>query len=233
MMLRRLAYVAFAVCGLHALRGMMRLHPGTAQARARQQALVFCAVSSGLPVLAVWLLSQLKPAYSTRYLLVFLPGYCMMVAAGLQMLPWKTARLMVVIVLVSTLLVGDWRTWRVEQNTDWRGVADYVVTRAQTGDVVLFSPRWNVKPFEYYSRERVDTNMDLPIPVTAQAAESVVRELSKSYQRVWFVWDEGHYSDVSGIAKQVLEEQYTAMTDVRFRGVAHVLLYVRRPGRIS
>jgi len=176
-------------------------------------------------VLAVWLLSQVKPMYSTRYLLIFLPGYCMLVAAGLAQLPWRGAQQVVTLVLVLTLLVGSWQAWRVEQNADWRGVASYVGSQSLPGDVVLFSPRWNVKPFEYYSRGSVDTNMDLPIPVTLEAANGVVNDIAWRYRRVWLVWQEGHYSDVNGLAKHVLDSQYDAIEQSSFAGVDQLILY--------
>ena len=232
-LLRRLAYVAFGVCMAVALYRLARPNAVGQPKRSVRGGLLFCVIYAGLPLLVVWVLSQFKPMYSTRYLLVFLPGYCMIIAAGIGMLPRRGARLVTVLALAATLLVGNWNAWRVEQNADWRGVASYVVDHARTGDAVLFSPRWNVKPFEYYNRGRVDVNMDLPIPVTLEEAERVVSELSKTHSRVWFVWDEGHYSDMTGIAKRALDAQYAQSQEVGFRGVDHVLLYVPKTGRGS
>jgi len=230
-MLRRAAYLLFALCVLVAILRMLRL--GEAKSRLLsgeakshyREGILFCLVYAVLPVLTIWLLSQVKPMYSVRYLLPFFPPYCILVAAGIDSLPRSRARIAVALLLVLTLLVGNWNVWRVEQNADWRGVTLHVLAQAQPGDVVLFSPRWNVKPFDYYNRGRVDINMDLPIPVAVDAAQSVVAGISQRYRRVWLVWQPGHYSDPNGIAKQILDRQYRVAQDKSFRGVDRLILY--------
>jgi len=190
-----------------------------------REGLWFCLLYLCLPVSTVWLLSQVKPMYSVRYLLAFLPPYCVLLAKGLVSLRWKTAAAVLILFLASTMLIGDWNAWRNDQNPDWRGLTSHVLEQAQLGDVVLFSPRWNAKPFEYYSQGRIDINMDLPIPVTPAATEAVVNDISSRYQRVWLVWTSGHYSDPAGIVKQRLDQQYDVLTEQGFRGVDRLILY--------
>lgn len=223
--LRRIAYLLFAGCILAAVHRMFRSSQAGDRVERVREGILFCLMYAAVPVLVVWLLSQAKPMYSIRYLLVFLPAYCLLVAVGIDRLPWKWVQLAATALLVLTLLVGNWNAWRVEQNPDWRGVALHVVQRAQPGDAVLFSPRWNVKPFEYYNKGRVDINMDLPIPVTLEAAQTVVADISQRYQRVWLVWQRGHYSDPDGLAKQVLDGQYRVVEDWAFRSVDRLILY--------
>jgi hypothetical protein len=216
-MLRRVAYVLTAVCILAAI-FRMRLERD-------REAVLYCLAYVAFPVLTVWLLSQAKPMYSIRYLLLFLPPYCILVAKGIDSLRWSGARIAVALFLVLTLLVGNWNTWRTEQNADWRGVASHVLGQAQPGDVALFSPRWNEKPFDYYNRGRIDINMDLPIPVTVDAAQRVVADISRRHQRVWLVWQSGHYSDPDGVVKQILESRYQVVQERGFRGVDRLILY--------
>ena len=178
-----------------------------------------------VPLLTAWLLSQAKPMYTIRYLLPFLPAYCILVAAGIDGLRWDGARFVVTLALVGVLLFGDWGAWRTEQNPDWRGLTSYILEQAQTGDVVLFSPRWNVKPFEYYARGRVEINMDLPIPVTEDAARGVVADVTHRHERVWLVWEPGHYSDPGGIVKQMLDGQFVVAGEQAFRGTGELRLY--------
>jgi len=242
-MLRRAAYLWFGLGIVAAVLRMFRLSGaefsprpadgGTrhlsdkrgTKARFERDGILFCLAYAGLPVLTAWLLSQAKPMYSIRYLLPFLPPYCVLVAKGFDSFRWNWASTVVVLFLVLTLLVGNWNAWRTEQNADWRGVVSHVLEQAQPGDVVLFSPRWNVKPFDYYNRGRVDINMDLPIPVTFDAARGVVADISQRYQRVWLVWQCGHYSDPDGIVKQILDSQGRVVETRDFRGVDHLILY--------
>ena len=228
--LRRIAYLLFGLCALAALLRSLRAHsvkPGypASQAYSDRDGTLFCLSYAALPVLAVWLLSQIKPMYSVRYLLPFLPPYCIWLASGIDHLKWKRVQAMVTFLLALTLLVGNWNAWRVEQNPDWRGLVSYVVARAQPGDVVLFSPRWNEKPFDYYNHDRVPINMDLPIPVTVEAAADVVESITRHYRRVWLVWERGHYSDPDGIVKRTLDGQGKIVEEKPFRGVDRLVLY--------
>ncbi len=221
--LRRVVYVVFIISLLAAV--LRVLWPS----RGDSDGVLFCLMGGALPVLSIWLLSQFKPMYSIRYLLVFVPLYWMLVAYGLGALPHPVIRVAVTTLLLMTLMVGNWVTWRVEQNPDWRGVASHVLESARPGDVVLFSPRWNVKPFEYYTDARIDTNMDLPIPVTQEAAQAVVDDVAQRYQRVWLVWQRGHYSDPDGIPKRILEDRFRVVEEALFRGVDHLILYELGP----
>jgi len=221
---RRAAYLVFAFAVVSAIVLVLRVAKGE-RARAEREGLGFCLLYLCLPVGTVWLVSQLKPMYSVRYLLAFLPPYCVWVAKGLGSLRWKVASAVLILFLASTMLVGDWNVWRSDQNPDWRGLTSHVLEQARAGDVVLFSPRWNAKPFEYYSQGRVDINMDLPIPVTTAATEAVIEDIAGQYQRVWLVWTRGHYSDPDGMVKQHLDEQYHALTELDFRGVDRLILY--------
>lgn len=250
-LLRRAAYVLFGICGLFAVtrlfaqsrtapsftgqddipKGMV---PGKSQAD--REGVLFCLAYVSVPLLTVWLLSQVKPMYTIRYLLLFLPAYCILVAEGVERMSETSSwgrlcpqrnwiRIVIVSLLALFLLVGDWNAWRIERNADWRGASSYVLQQAQPDDVVLFSPRWNVKPFDYYARGRVAINMDLPIPVTKSAAQEVVSDIAQRYRRVWLFWERGHYSDPDGIAKRILDSQFGLVETRNFHGVESLFLY--------
>jgi hypothetical protein len=229
--LRRVAYLLFAISNLAAILSVFPSSSGEARPRGHRdrEGVLFCLAYVGLPLLTVWLLSQLKPMYSIRFLLVFLPPYYILVAKGIDSLRWDWARAAFALALTVSLLVGNWNAWRTEQNPDWRGLTSYILAQAQPGDTVLFSPRWNEKPFTYYSRGRIDVNTDLPTPVTMDAAQQVVEDIYQQHQRVWLVWTRGHYSDPDGIVKQILERRYGAAEERGFRGVDRLILYDLHP----
>jgi len=216
-LLRRAAYALFGICILSAVSALFFT--------LNREKLLFYLMYVGVPLLTAWLLSQAKPMYSIRYLLPFLPPYCTLVAVGIDSLKSNWARVAVTSLLALTLLVGDWNAWRIEQNADWRGVSSYVLERAHPGDVVLFSPRWNEKPFDYYARGHIEINMDLPIPVTVDAAQQVVADIGNRYKRVWLIWERGHYSDPDGIVKQILDSRYQVIEEHSLRGVGTPVLY--------
>jgi mannosyltransferase len=185
----------------------------------------FCVLYVVVPLLTSWLLSQIKPMYSERYLVPFVPPYCILVACGLQALKWPWLRLAIVLCLVLTLLLGNWNEWRIAQREDWRWASSYVLARAEPGDVVLFVPRWLAKPFDYYARGRVALSMDLPVTVTVQAAQDVATDTAQHHKRAWLVWQRGHYSDPNGTVKQVLDSRFRLVEEVAFPGVGILALY--------
>jgi uncharacterized membrane protein len=241
-LLRRGAYVLFGVCVLSALSALFARRSGKVR-----EGTLFCLMYVGVPLATVWLLSQFKPMYTVRYLLPFLPAYCILVAAGIERLGVLAAlrgalgsrsvacgiwvRGGVTLALVLTMLYADWNAERVERNPDWRAASSFVVAETQPGDVVLFSPRWNYKPFDYYARGRLALDIDLPIPVTEGAARSVVDDVARRYQRVWLFWERGHYSDPEGVAKRVLESRFELVETREFHGIQSLFLYDLRASR--
>ncbi len=189
----------------------------------------FCVLYVVVPLLTAWLLSQIKPMYSERYLLPFLPPYCILVACGLRALKWHWLRWAIVLCLTLTLLLGNWNAWRIAQREDWRWASSYVLARARPGDVVLFLPRWLAKPFDYYARGRLALSMDLPVPVTAQAAQDVATDTAQRYKRAWLVWQRGHYSDPDGVVRQVLDSRFRLVEEVEFPEVGSLVLYSLEP----
>lgn len=226
--LRRLAYALFGLCLLSGVWALAPSRTGASQARtegAPREGVLFCLLYVIVPLFTVWLLSQVKPMYTVRYLLPFLPAYCILVAQGAHNLPWHWARTFAVVSLTAILLVGDYGAWRTARNADWRDASALVLGQAQPGDVVLFSPRWDEKPFEYYARQRMPINMDLPIPVTDRAAQQVVADLSRQFRRVWLFWERGHYSDPDGLAKLTLDDRARPVGMWDFQGIHSLFLY--------
>lgn len=221
---RRAAYLLFAALLLGAVITALRSRRDGVGARYRDGVL-FCVAAVVLPLGVVWLVSQWKPMYTTRYLLPFLPAYCIWTAAGLRALKWKGLRLVAASALLLILATGVWYTYETLQKPDWRSATAYVVSYVQPGDVGLFSPRWNYKPFDYYAPGRLELDLDLPVPTTEESAQAAVSDIARKYKRVWFFWEEGHYGDPRGIAKTLLDQRFQPLETTQFPGVDSVILY--------
>ncbi len=222
--MRRGAYLLYAACLLAALWAARRSR-NESERQSRREALLFCAGYVAVPLLTIWLLSQVKPMYTMRYLLPFLPPYCIWVASGLRSIPWRWPRIATGVVLILVLLAGDWYTLQAPQKPDWRSASAYVAARVLPGDVALFSPRWNSKPFDYYAPELLELNLDLPVPTTDEAARAAIVDIGQRYRRVWFFWQADHYGDPSAIAKRLLDAQFRPVETREFRGLGSVILY--------
>ena len=236
---RRMTYLLFGLSALVALLGCggwgrKRETPcGLTEGQATGFALAYLA----LPLGAAWLISQWIPLYSLRYVLPFLLPFLLLVARGVRLVAVAGGRFRVVRSLWLPLLVGllglsgfGVYVNAVEaQNPDWRGVVDYVLGRAEERDIVLFSPRWNVKPFDYYARGRLDLYDQMPVPVPEQGLDEVLWEPLGDRERAWLIWEPGHYSDPEGWLQAYMDARYERLGERGYRGIGRLLLYDLRP----
>ncbi len=218
--LRWLTYAMLAGLGLWAVWTTVRVRdPG-------RRGVFFAAAYLAVPVGAAWLVSQVKPLYSERYLLTFLPGYLLLAARGIGALPRAWLRRGTVAVLVVALAFGLWQMGSVPQTEDWRSVAAYVSGRAADGDVAVFYPGWNEKPFGYYATTDLPAWTWFKVPLPPDEVESSVRPGVEGYRRAWLIWSVGHYGDPNGLVKRCMDEHYTLVDEQRFRGPIGVALYI-------
>ena len=127
--------------------------------------------------------------------------------------------------LVLTQAAGICVNVREPQNPDWRGTADYVLQRAQTEDVVVFSPGWNVKPFDYYAQEAVDVYGSTPVPLPTGDLDTVLEAPLEDHSRLWLIHEPDHYTDPDGRLEAALDARFPRLDTMEFRGVGRLVLY--------
>lgn len=223
-LVRRGAYLLFWACAAVGLLTARDRKPRLSSLTG-SEALGFAAAYLMLPLAMAWVVSQWKPMYALRYLLPFLPPYLLLVARGAISIRGGWVRGVVIALLVLTQVVGVCINASEEQNPDWRGVAEYVVTRARPGDVVMFSPGWNVKPFDYYAQGAVDVYGDTPVPVPEEEIDEVLEEPLRDHGRLWLIHEPGHYTDPEGQLEEALDARFARLDSGEFRGVGSIVLY--------
>ncbi len=222
--LRRVGYALFAGACLLAVGAAIVQWRRKLSSRASQAFLfnlLYLIVSLG----AVWLVSQVKPMYARRYLLPFLPPYLLLVAAGLRQIPWLAWRAAASGALVALCLLGVGFMGYYPQNDPWRSAARYVEARAQAGDVVVFVPQWNYKPFDYYARDDLPLYHELPVPLPEGADVQALLAPLAHYQRLWLVWTPGHYADRDGRVQAHLDERFARLLRGDLGGAGLISLY--------
>jgi len=228
---RRGAYLLFGACALLALLGLARKQEGSSTPLTGKQALAFVVGYLTVPLGTAWALSQWKPMYAARYLLPFLPAYLLLVARGATLVRRTWVRWGLVGLLALSQALGAFINIRESQNPDWRGLASYVVERAKPGDVVMFSPGWNVKPFDYYAQGAVDVYGDAPVPLPQGSLAEVLAKPLAGHERLWLIYEPGHYTDPNGRLVAALDALYPRL-DARgwdYRGAGRVILYLLQP----
>ncbi|TMC48068.1 MAG: hypothetical protein E6J14_13270 [Chloroflexi bacterium] len=105
-----------------------------------------------LPPIVVFIVSQAKPLWVARYLIVILPAVLLLVAAGLARLPRRGLFYGATGLLVagSGLMVALWYAGSAYPKDDWRSVTATVLSASQPSDAIVFDASHYRTPFNYY-----------------------------------------------------------------------------------
>ncbi len=229
-LLRRAAYGVF---GLLCCAGIL----SPLRRRASAGGVVFALAYLCVPLGAAWLISQVKPLYSARYLLPFAPAYYILIAQGLDALAMlagdnkaRQAGLwgVVLTALVAVGLIGCAGSATHQQLAEWRDIAARLTTSSGPGDVVVFVPGWNAKPFDYYARGRVALVSDTPIPIVPADVQALADNAARGRARLWLVQAQGHYADPQNMLSTYLDQTYTLIDRRQYRDNMVVSLYTLR-----
>ena len=180
-------------------------------------ALVYAAA----PAAAALLISQARPIFASRYLLVALPGWCLLLATPCrpcQRCPMRWS--------------SFWGCQPAVQPaaampaTPWRDVAAWVRTQAQPGDFAVFIPSFHWRPFTYYAgRDLVAYQDELWLPNDDLDWRAQFAAAAQGHPRIWLIWWRAHWGDQRGRVREMLDAQATLVAQREFPGVDLVLLY--------
>jgi len=188
---------------------------------------VFCLLWCAAPIGIVWLASQVKPMYSLRYLLPFLPPFYLLLAVSVRdlMKRWEAVGLAVIGVLVILNVAGAWMMARTMQKPDWRDLTAQLIEESVEGDVIMPEPFWNAKPLRYYAGGRLVVSDVAPLPATKQGVADALALLARDATRLWLVEDAGHYGDPDRLLAGYLNSRYPLLQVETFAGIGNVALY--------
>ncbi|MBK9233019.1 MAG: hypothetical protein IPO15_19800 [Anaerolineae bacterium] len=178
------------------------------------------------PVLAALLISQARPIFASRYLLLALPGWCLLLALGVTALTAVRWRLVIsgVLLLLMGLTVATQAA--TPENPPWREVAAWVRTQAQPGDFAVLIPSFHWRPFTYYAgRDLVAFEDELWLPNDDLDWRAQFAYAAQGHHRIWLIWWRPHWGDREGRVRAMLEGQGTLLSEREFPGVDLVLLY--------
>jgi hypothetical protein len=141
--------------------------------------------------------------FVTRYLLLCLPAFVLLVTSGLsQMRPrWLPAVALAAVFVLSLRGVADYyRTGFDPPEQDWRGAVHYLLSQAQPGDAVIFYHPLARLAYEYYrTRWPQYPAPAVVFPPRADARllkgtppdYALLPELPTRYPRLWLVQNYG------------------------------------------
>ncbi len=122
----------------------------TAAFRSERWPALFVATWLVVPIAVAFGVSQAKPIFQSRFLIVVLPAFVMLAGAGLSRLrrPAGQATVAGLVVLLSAASVRDF--YQEPERQYWRRAARDVLTDARPGDAITFYVYSGRVPFEYY-----------------------------------------------------------------------------------
>jgi hypothetical protein len=199
------------------------------------------------PVALVFLLSFARPLFLPRYFIVCLPPLLLLAAAGLSYIrsPWLQIPALLIVLLLSWQ--GTHAYYREDfdlQREDWRAAAEYLLTRSQRGDALMFHVAMGRMPYEFYHSLRGASASD-PAVLYPNHGDRIsfldfvekpdYRNLASvvaDHPRIWLVLS--HASDPSGsdrtalsLIKTLDDDAYQEVSTRDFGGL-EIDLYVHR-----
>ena len=208
---------------------------GAWRLRRRPAVLALLVLLLLVPFAGSLLVSLRRPIFYTRTLIWTSIPFYILLAAGLLQLRFRLLIVAATLLLVLLNASSLWGYYRFYEPEDWRGVASYVASAAQPGDVVLFNAGWMQIPFDYYNR-RAGMQLDehgLPAdlfdrgilePKMASADIPRLDELAAGRQRVWLIYSHDWYTDPQRIITPHLSSTLSEISVRNFKGVK-VYLY--------
>ncbi|MBN1124846.1 MAG: glycosyltransferase family 39 protein [Sedimentisphaerales bacterium] len=181
----------------------------------RTFALMFLAVWILVLILIPWFVSQVStPIFSSRYMIACSIAFFLLVSHGILMIPWPKLRVTIAAVSIASCLITTLPTYWQVNKEQWRQVATYIETNAQSGDLLLFYAyycRPNI--YAYYST-RTDLNMAGFLEqanhhdVNDQSLQQL-QEITAGYERVWLILS--HARNTEGPILETLLNWFTVV----------------------
>jgi mannosyltransferase len=186
------------------------------------------------PIVAVALVSIVRPLFFFRYFAICVPAATLLAARALSPARAlsKVKRILVAALAVLTLSVSLLSTTSYfaqmpNWGGDWRSATEYVLAHRQAGDAVAFNVSAGLDCYRYY-RDRVPSRQDpapLPTVVFPRAGDLASRHLvapyalfrgaSETHPRLWVVF---HQRDLTPLPKP-FPEPYRLVEEKTFSSI--------------
>lgn len=174
------------------------------------------------PVVLTLLVSIVRPAFYHRFLIICLPGWLLMTAAGalqLRMRAWRTGA----IAAVCLLSLATTTLFYARQTEEWRGAVAYLMANTRADDRVLYYQSVGQFAAESYRDWRQPSNAARPQSLGIKAANSDWERDLDHAARLWLVLYRVKPNDTESLAIQrELSTHYGAGEEKKFSGVTIV-----------
>jgi mannosyltransferase len=171
--------------------------PGSADARVCYN---FISIWLLLPTVIMGLLSLQWPILQSRYLIVSLPPFLLLISDGLARLRSRALFVAATMAVAAFSLLGVASYLRgradVSHSDNWRDATRYILSEARSGDAVLFPYSAEEIPFREYQDRFADGKQEIPVVPSKTdlellsvagiwTAPEVALAAARPYSRIW------------------------------------------------
>lgn len=163
----------------------------------RNLAILLAGWSLG-PFVTCWLSSFITPNFSQQRLSFCVPGFLIVVAAGIWSLAERGLKMnwsyLALILTVALSLSACFNYYQNYRNQDWPGLVNYIVANRQPGDLIFLTNKegTTLASFNYYYDYKLAKpgNLDVRYVVNNNQVAQEVTSLLQGRSRAWLVdWD--------------------------------------------
>lgn len=159
----------------------------------RMGAVLFTLTSWVVPIIALWLFSQIKPLFIARYTFVYSPFFYILLARGLCTIRPHQAQAMMVLVVISIFGCYAIQYHTHPRTVPWREMANYVAGGWQSDDVVLLlADRKTGWLFSYYACTNIPAEQirwpEKESVLPPDDLNTWLDDSTTGHDRVWFIY---------------------------------------------
>jgi len=156
-----------------------------------------------LPLLTVYLVCLYRPVFTDRYLILILPAFVLLLAAGLVNLAkrWPPLAALALALVLLFSARGLWVQSQTLIKADFRHAAQAFATQAQPGDPVLFVMPYAQRAFAYYHPQPLQV-IEAPYTnygLSETELDVAMRQLTRGAPRLWLLLSEADFWDARGL----------------------------------
>lgn len=212
-----LTTIGLLLLGLLILQGFL-----THRSAHRDHKLLLVLLWLGLPILVTWLISQRRPIYNHRYLIVVLPAYLVLLAYAVVTAPHRIVKWVLTIALVAIMASSSIRVYfdPVFLKQDWREAANCVQSSAEPNDVIAVERFEDTPAFKYYYKG----NLELVTVDSGQGLGEFEKRI-EGYERLWLIYHRAASGQSDSNTKRWLDIHRRDALEERDLPGLHVILY--------
>lgn len=193
-----------------------------------------------VPPALMLLLSLDRPFWNPKFLLVSLPGYCLLLGFGVWQLVawlprWGKSPMVQGVGIAVTLGLFTVATYPALQNEyhtpryardDYKGIIRTILAQAGENDAILLDGAGQREIFDYYyNGELAVYGLPATQPLDVAATESELADMVESHDQLWVLWWAEQRGDPELFIPQWLKEN-TFVTQSRWYGNVRLERYV-------